>query len=447
MLMALIILAAMLTFGLLFSGWLTPLPSKAQQGTETNSPPSQEDTDCVTASTSSSCVSAGSVSLVEPVNSPVVCIGSSVSLSASYLATAGQVLVTTTYTNANPDSTNSCDDTYSTNYPTPTIVSNWWSASVGSFSTNGQGLTASFTPTDCGNGSVTFHLTYQNSDPCDTNIQSAGDVNGSFTVLALNIIGGGNPISSANGNDAAIVGQHIGLTAQTCGGTFSNFQWSVSGYAISSYDVSSATLVENFSLTNSSVSFYWVSGGSKTITCSAMCGGVTCSTNATISVTRPTVSMHDSNTGIWYAQGYAFWIIGLTFGDPNTQADDMEFHVEIDSPTSGYGEIVQVINSYTLNSVLKASNEADNVVPYNGSFFLPAGGGANALLELDDGPGATGTSVRLTASYIDYVMYQPRIQNTVFEPLGDDATFVPLGKVTWAIDGGAYWSGLSIIIS
>jgi len=122
---------------------------------------------------------------VTPTNSPVVCMGSGISLSASYLVTTGQVLVTTTYTNAGNSGADACPDTYATNYPTPTIVSNWWTAGVGSYSTNGQGLTASFTPTDCGSGSVTFYLKYQNSAPCDTNVQSAGSVSGSFNVVDI----------------------------------------------------------------------------------------------------------------------------------------------------------------------------------------------------------------------------------------------------------------------
>jgi hypothetical protein len=182
MLLALIMATAIL--GLLFSGWLTPTPSKAQPSQQ-NAQPNVETTNCVTASTSSSCVTAGSISLVAPTNSPVVCMGSGVSLSASYLVTTGQVQVTTTYTNSGNSGSGACPDTYTTNYPTPTIVSNWWEASVGSYSTNGKGLSASFTPTDCGSGAVTFHLTYKNSDPCDTNVQSAGDVTGSFNVVQI----------------------------------------------------------------------------------------------------------------------------------------------------------------------------------------------------------------------------------------------------------------------
>jgi len=218
MLLALIVMAT-LALGIVFSGWLTPTRLKAQEGAVQQAV-QQETTNCEVASTSSSCLMAGSISLVAPTNSPVVCIGSGVSLSASYLVITGQVLVTTTYTNAGNSGADACPDTYVTNYPTPTIVSNWWTASVGSYSTNGQGLTASFTPTDCGNGSVTFYLNYQNSDPCDTNVQSAGSVSGSFESVQLQSISVSGATAIDATNYAAVkttnANDYVTITASLC---------------------------------------------------------------------------------------------------------------------------------------------------------------------------------------------------------------------------------------
>jgi len=185
MVLALFIMAT-LTLGLLFSGWFTPIPGKAQPN-QPNPQPNQETTNCIVLSTSNTCASAGSISLVAPTDSPVVCIGSGVTLTATCLVVTGQLTQTITFTNGGNSGADACPNTV-TNIPAPAPVSvtNWWEATVGSYHTIGAGLTAQFTPTDCGAGSVTFHLKYKNSLPCDTNVQSAPDVSGSFTVVAVN---------------------------------------------------------------------------------------------------------------------------------------------------------------------------------------------------------------------------------------------------------------------
>ena len=181
MLLALIVMAT-LVLGIVFSGWLTPTRVKAQQGGG-NGGSNDESTDCVESSTSTNC-SEGSVVLSTVVVTPVIgCIGSGFGATDTNIITPGQVIIDTSYTNANPNATNpTCSDTYTTNNPSPTVVSNWWTASVGSFSTNGTGLSASFTPTSCGSGSITFNTAYQ--DVCDTNINTTF-ASGSFTVDAV----------------------------------------------------------------------------------------------------------------------------------------------------------------------------------------------------------------------------------------------------------------------
>jgi hypothetical protein len=181
MFLALIVMAT-ITIGLLFSGWLTPAPVKAQNGSG-NPQTSQETTNCQVASTSGSCVTSGSIVLVAPTNSPAVVVGSGVSLSAGYLVVTGQVQVTTTYTNTGNSGADACPTT-TTNLPMiPTILSSSWTASVGSFSTNGTGLTANFTPTCGGCGRVDFSVTYTNASPCN-NSGSSG-ASGYFFVATL----------------------------------------------------------------------------------------------------------------------------------------------------------------------------------------------------------------------------------------------------------------------
>jgi len=287
MLLALIIMAT-LAFGILFSGWLTPARVKAQEGAVQQAV-QQETTNCEVASTSSSCVTAGSISLVAPTNSPVVCLGSSVSLSASYLVTTGQVLVTTTYTNAGNSGADACPDTYSTNYPTPTIVSNWWTASVGSYSTNGQGLTASFTPTDCGSGSVTFYLNYQNSAPCDTNVQSAGSVSGSFNVVDIQH----QCVATTPTNQSRTtigVGEQVNLTACGAPGTIT---WSTSAGSLSPTNGTYTTLTAPGNAATATVTVNYTSGSCATGFSVIEPSGVNMVTNGLRHViNRPDIGFH-----------------------------------------------------------------------------------------------------------------------------------------------------------
>ncbi|MCD6049808.1 MAG: hypothetical protein K0Q55_1211 [Verrucomicrobia bacterium] len=96
---------------------------------------------------------------VNPTNG---CIGSGFSASASQSVSNAIKIITSNYTNAcgNVD-TNNCPPTYVTNSVAPTIVSNWWTVSVGGYSASGSGLSASFTPTNSGEGTITFFTKYK----------------------------------------------------------------------------------------------------------------------------------------------------------------------------------------------------------------------------------------------------------------------------------------------
>jgi hypothetical protein len=352
MLLALIVMATF-TLGLLFSGWLTPTPGKAQPS-QPNPPPNVE-------GVNTSCLSDGYVTLDAPTNSPLVAAGSAISLSAGAEVVPAEVLIVTTYSDgsittgvsepaptyavawtvsgvgAKPDhgtgltatftptnsgcgivsfsciytnqtpcggsgpagatgtfsvaqlstnctagtvvlgsgpaATNFCfgslvslsatnnnatniivvttdypcgatADTYVTNVSAPTIVSNWWTAAVGSYITNGRGLSANFTPTNCGSGSVTFQLCYSNSPPFAPGLHYVASTNNFKVHMELSIVdGSGNPISSAYSNNVVIVGQSINLFAQTaspCSETWSNYQWTVDGTTETDFYISSA---------------------------------------------------------------------------------------------------------------------------------------------------------------------------------------------------------------
>jgi hypothetical protein len=283
-------------------------------------------------------------------------------------------------------------------------------------------------------------------------------------VPFLNIVVSGttNVVCSANNNNLAMTGQHINLTAQANGGTFSNFQWTVPGYAISNYtagvggnDAGTSTnvttpesLTTYFPTTNANVSFYWVDGGGKSVSCLAVCGGINYSTNVTISVTRPALSMYSQSTPMWYDYIYPpTYIIGISLGENDTDANDLEYKVLINSPTDGLAESVQIANGFSVNGTEQVTGQqADGRVPYQ-TFTpttIPKGGTRDSWIELDDSPGAGPCfySVSLEADFNDYVMYQATIANTIYAPLGGDTIFVPLGIVHWSISGKAYYTGL-----
>jgi len=183
MLLAFLVMATF-TLGLLFSGWLTPIPGKAQPN-QPNPQLNNEATDCVKASISTNSCSEGTVTFAGVIaNPPVACIGSSVGASVNPpTITPGQVIIDTSYTNANPNATNTtCDDTFTTNNPPP-IPTYTWTASGCGIGTNGMGLsTPALTPTNC--GTVTVIFTAKWHDTCDTNTSSAS-VSGNINVDAV----------------------------------------------------------------------------------------------------------------------------------------------------------------------------------------------------------------------------------------------------------------------
>ncbi len=250
---------------------------------------------CVYAYTGYYCISEGSVGLIGPANTTFVDLGNAVTVSVTPAPTDDTNETVTYYNNTSNDNTPGCPPDISVG-GTPPGYGVTWTAKEGSWSTNGTGLTANFTPPSCGGGSVSFVCNYTNQYPC-TNTGSSG-TGCNFTVVSLNITdGSGNAISSANSNNTYIVGEPVNLTVQTCGGAFSNYQWTVDGYAVGGYDVGSGTLTADFATTNSSVSFYWVDSGSKQVVCSAVCGGVSCSTNVTLTVVKPTVTVNPITSG------------------------------------------------------------------------------------------------------------------------------------------------------
>jgi hypothetical protein len=109
----------------------------------------------------------------------------------------------------------------------------------------------------------------------------------------LKLMFGGRDVKDAT--STVIVGQSIGLACllvDTNGndGPVSSYQWVVPGYAVAGYNptINSATVNSNIVITNASVGFYWVAGGTKQVSCTITVAGKQYSASTTFNVSRPT---------------------------------------------------------------------------------------------------------------------------------------------------------------
>jgi hypothetical protein len=153
---------------LLLAIWLAPLKTSAQGGGG-NPNSGVENTNCIVSSTDTNCTE-GVVSWGNITMSPSEdCIGTEFSASASEVKSAGGSSVTVHYVASNGNPSTNCPDSMSTSVVSPSVISNWWTATVGDYSTNGDQFPAKFTPTSGGNGTVTFFKKWQHI--CDTNTE------------------------------------------------------------------------------------------------------------------------------------------------------------------------------------------------------------------------------------------------------------------------------------
>lgn len=160
---------------------------KAQQPTK-NSTSNAENPDCTAESVSEICQVPGTIILTNANATSNVCLGATVDASASQVVLTGLVVLVTHYTNSAGQASTNCPDTSTTNTVSPSVVSNWWTvAGPGSYSNSGSGLSASFNPTNCGTGRITFNLAYRNATPCNTNLQYATPASADFTVIKIAI--------------------------------------------------------------------------------------------------------------------------------------------------------------------------------------------------------------------------------------------------------------------
>jgi hypothetical protein len=265
----------------------------------------------------------------------------------------------------------------------------------------------------------------------------------------LNIVVSGttNTICTANSNNVAIVGQQINLSAQTFGGTFSNFQWTVSGTTETNFYVSSDSLWTNgypqplTVTTNTSVSFFWVDAGSKSVSCSAVCAGISCLSNATFTVVRPTNSVFCQTGNVTIGSGPKIY-----FGFPIPTQVGINFSNSILMP-------VNSASSYYNNGNTNYSTKWVQLITYNPSTITISNSASNVIVHscqtvgtvLDteypyqnDTATTASDSPSITLSLTNEIAasdYQNSEMWLMFQPA--NGNLVPLWKVTWNCTGAA----------
>jgi|GEM_PF-2293822 len=118
------------------------------------------------------------------ISATIICIGSGNCATVQAEVKCSEVITESKWIAA---STN-CPDTYSTNNQSPFFATNWWQVTgIGVSTPNGSGKSACFTPTNCGDGTITFYGIWKDTDPCTGQPIGGGTIskNKKFTVVAV----------------------------------------------------------------------------------------------------------------------------------------------------------------------------------------------------------------------------------------------------------------------
>ena len=153
------------------SQWSSPSPCSAS-GTASSS----ASYTILAPQSQTNCLQEGSLSLTNATFNPGtnVCVSNNLTVFTGYSVSNAFVQVV---------DTNNCAPTV-TNQVSPVVVTNYWVVSgVGAIPSSGSGLSATFMPTNGGDGTVTFYLTYSNAPPCGSVATVSLATN--FTVVSM----------------------------------------------------------------------------------------------------------------------------------------------------------------------------------------------------------------------------------------------------------------------
>jgi hypothetical protein len=248
-------------------------------------------------------------------------------------------------------------------------------------------------------------------------------------------------------NTTVIVGQRINLTYSPAPGApaWSNFSWSVPGYAISNYDIVDGILYSNFPTNTSALNFYWVTAGTNQVSCSAVCGGASNTATTTFTVLTPTFTLADLHSA-WATNCLENGTQYLGLGDQNNYgAMTYDVFILTNYPSSahyaGSADITQLINrsatnafnSYTTGNQYFLDTEPfytthaaspNNVPPVSSAVPLPFSDGPSYEEKYSILLQWFTTSV--SDQFQDFIMFRPNN--------GQPASniYVPLGEITWS---------------
>jgi len=225
-------------------------------------------------------------------------------------------------------------------------------------------------------------------------------------------------------------------------GLVKSFAWSIPADNVKSYSladdrVSYHTLAAG-DLDNRLVSFYWTSGGTKTIRCTVTIRGITVLVSGTVNVVRPTAISFTGRTSpvkpaIHFTDGW------LRFGHPGgSEGIDFVGKATIPSPAPGDLAFVQLVDSeeawWTTLGVYKWHVEGtpgfvlDDKDAKNGIYYsYMKNQSGYSVIQDGDTPGSTvplfsKNSFRRNDKFKTYFMYRPN---------GDDSIWVTLAILKW----------------
>ncbi len=256
-------------------------------------------------------------------------------------------------------------------------------------------------------------------------------------------------------NSTVIVGQLINPTCgwdANGGPTISNFLWTVPGYAIANFYVSSDAFQTNghpvlFTLnTNSEADFYWADTRQKNVSCMINVKGVSLAVQTTFNVVRPSANIAAKTSSVELGReiNNRWW--GLCFGTNNGPAGISFSNTVTMPPENNYNfgstnfstEWVQLINTYsasattTPDGVNHAKHSSgillDSTYPYSSS-------------KTTQGSPSVGESAGLQSAG---AVAQDSTMWLMFKPQGGE--WVPLKSVNWNWSGAVTLSGTNLVL-
>ncbi len=251
--------------------------------------------------------------------------------------------------------------------------------------------------------------------------------------------GGGTAITTTQ---TTIVGKKVTLQVRSVPGgqALTHVSWVIPGENVKSYTQSSTTATRTdlaaADLQGTTLSFFWISGGTKTVEVTALIGGAVARATATFNVLAPTnMTMSGATGSVTVDTSFNFPGTWLHYGNPNT-TPAIAWTFTATAPAGGGGDIeatqllnVDIARTDNAGAVTHLSSHGhwmlDTSVPYAPSQSIAAS--AAATWSSSDSPGAPLTSgfTTMNVATFEFHMY------FMYKPSGADSIWVTLGRLDW----------------